>query len=242
MAPALATDPARREVVPALSLHDPQFVTTLHAVAAKAHEALPFATGRIARAIEIVLRGGVTFQADGQALVQSQSHPEAKYVVNGCCRCADAATAPEGWCQHRMAVALLKRTQEALARTTEPPVDALPPVEDLTPAGLDRRFITHLHGKPFVRYAGLLALAHERGLVRLEARIEFHSDSLVLASATATFSDDRTFTEWSDATPSNVGAQVKPHWIRMALTRAKARALRDALNITLCCLEELDGE
>ena len=29
--------------------------------------------------------------------------------------------------------------------------------------GLDRRFLTSLHGKVFVRYAGLLALAHARG-------------------------------------------------------------------------------
>jgi hypothetical protein len=100
----------------------------------------------------------------------------------------------------------------------------------------------HLHGKPFVRYAGLLALAHERGLAQLTACIEFHSDVLILASATATFSDGRVSTEWADAMPENVGAQVRPHWVRMALTRAKARCLRDALNIGLTALEELDAE
>lgn len=88
---------------------------------------------------------------------------------------------------------------------------------------------------------GLLATAHAAGLVRLEARIEFHSEALVLASATATFSDGRVFTEWADATPENVGMQVRPHWIRMALTRAKARCLRDALNVAICAVEELEG-
>jgi hypothetical protein len=44
----------------------------------------------------------------------------------------------------------------------------------------------------------------------------------------------------ADSTPDNVGKQVKPHWRRMALTRAKARALRDALNINLVAVEELD--
>ena len=102
-----------------------------------------------------------------------------------------------------IAAALLKRTQEALARTT-PPVTGLPPIEEPAPVGIDPRFITYLHGKAFVRYAGLLAKAHEAGLVKLEARIEFHSDTLVLASATATFSDGRVFTEWADATPENV--------------------------------------
>jgi hypothetical protein len=37
-----------------------------------------------------------------------------------------------------------------------------------------------------VRYAGLLAKAHEAGLVKLATRIEFHCEALVLASATAT--------------------------------------------------------
>lgn len=225
-----------------IRLQDPQVIATVQAMAQKAHEALPLANGRIEKAVEIVLSGGVTLQLDGHAVACSQSTPQTGYSVNGSCECADAPTAPGQWCKHRIAVALLKRTQEALARASEPPVTDLPPAEDLAPAGLDRRFLTHLHGKAFVRYAGLLALAHERGLVKLEARIEFHSDSLVLASATATFSDGRVFTEWADATPANVGAQVRPHWVRMALTRAKARCLRDGLNISLCALEELDAD
>jgi len=146
--------------------------------------------------------------------------------------------APGQWCKHRIAAALLKRTQEALARVA-PPVTDLPPIEEPTPVGIDSRFITYLHGRPFVKYAGLLAKAHDAGLVKLEARIEFHSETLVLASATATFQDGRTFTEWADATPENVGFQVRPHWIRMAITRAKSRCLRDALNIGICAAEEM---
>jgi hypothetical protein len=103
-------------------------------------------------------------------------------------------------------------------------------------------YVVYLHGKPFIRYVGLLTLAHERGLVQLTARIEYHADNLVLASATATFQDGRVFTEWADAMPDNVGVQVRPHWVRMALTRAKARCLRDALQIGIAALEELADE
>jgi hypothetical protein len=44
---------------------------------------------------------------------------------------------------------------------------------------------------------GLLALAHERGLAPLPTRIEFHSDAMVLASATITFQDGQVFTQWA---------------------------------------------
>jgi hypothetical protein len=210
----------------------------VEALAQKAHAALPLANGRIEKAVALVLSGGVTLYPDGHAVVASQSRPHTSYSVNGTCGCPDMPDAPRQWCKHRIAAALLKRTQEALVRVP-PPVTDLPPIEEPAASDIDPRFLTYLHGKSFVRYAGLLALAHERGLVKLDARIEFHSNALVLASATATFQDGRMFTEWADATPENVGFQVRPHWVRMALTRAKARALRDALNIGICALEEV---
>jgi len=104
---------------------------------------------------------------------------------------------------------LLKRTQEALARVTPPDTD-LPPIEAPAPVEIDPRCLTYLHGRPFVKYVGLLAKAHEAGLVKLDARIEFHSDTLGLTSATATLQDGRVCTEWADAMPSNVVAQVQP--------------------------------
>ena len=42
--------------------------------------------------------------------------------------------------------------------------------------------------------------------------------------------------------PQNVPQHIRPHYPRMALTRAKARVLRDALNISITALEEVDGE
>ncbi len=51
-----------------------------------------------------------------------------------------------------------------------------------------------------------------------------------------------TFTGIGDAGPENVNRMIRPHIIRMAETRAKARALRDAVNIGIVTLEELGGE
>ena len=100
--------------------------------------------------------------------------------------------------------------------------------------------IVALHSKQCVLYTGLLALAHERGLVRLKARLVRVTPELALAEAEATFADGRVFTESSDATPATVRSTIRAHFPRRALTRAKARCLRDGLNIGLVCLEELE--
>ena len=83
-------------------------------------------------------------------------------------------------------------------------------------------------------------MAHERGLVNLSANFITVSGDLALAEATAEFSDGKVFKECADSTPSNVNPKVKQHFPRMALTRARARALRDALNILVCSVEEME--
>ena len=65
------------------------------------------------------------------------------------------------------------------------------------------------------------------------------TETLALAEATAEFSNGQTFSECSDSTPKNCNKMVRPHWPRLALTRSKARCLRDSLNIHLVALEEL---
>ena len=92
---------------------------------------------------------------------------------------------------------------------------------------------------PFIRYAGLLQMAQARGLVRLTADWTYNDPELSLAHAVATFQDGRRFEESGDATPANTNRKVAPHYRRVALTRAKARVLRDALGVDLVAVEEL---
>ena len=99
-----------------------------------------------------------------------------------------------------------------------------------------------IQGKPFVRFAGLLQMAHERGLVALTADWTFNDTELSLAHAVATFQDGRRFAESGDASPGNVTRLVAVHFRRVALTRAKARVLRDALGVDLVAVEELADE
>ena len=222
-------------------------------VAAKAKAALPVeVNGRIEQAVQIVLAGDVDLLPDGTATVTSQRNgtPES-FVVNGACGCPDASTAPSGWCAHRLSAAIARRAYplakgklEAATGTlaSMPPPQPVPEEgqgQPLVAPDIAPQFIVEIQGKPFVQFAGLLALAHTRGLASLTADFITVTTDLALAHAVATFQDGRTFAESGDATPDNVNKKVRPHFARMALTRAKARCLRDALNIGMCSLEEL---
>jgi hypothetical protein len=217
-------------------------------IADKARAKLPECNGRVDSAVKIVLAGDVELIADGTAKVASQSNGTTHYVVcNGTCECKDFAKAPHQLCKHRLSAAIARRAQELtkakLAGTNghvDAPAQSAAPVE--TPQSVPAQYITYLHGKPFVRYAGLLALAHERGLVSLKAHLISVTAELALAEADATFADGKTYSECADSTPQNVPQHIRPHFPRMALTSAKARTLRDALNIGIAALEELDGE
>jgi len=98
--------------------------------------------------------------------------------------------------------------------------------------------------KEVALYKGLLAKAHEEGLsiIRTDA-IQFATDEnarTAISKACITTSKG-TFEAIGDASPENVPPHILPHLNRMAETRAKARALRDAVNIGVVSFEELDG-
>lgn len=99
--------------------------------------------------------------------------------------------------------------------------------------------------KDVVTYPGLLSKAHAEGLQRIATRlIQVPSDEngrTAIARALVETKKGR-FEGIGDADPSNVHFFIAPHLIRMAETRAKARALRDAVNIGVISFEELDGD
>jgi hypothetical protein len=108
---------------------------------------------------------------------------------------------------------------------------------------LDERFITTIDGQDFVKYSGLLDLAHQKKLTSLIAEIlQFpnqENEKTAIVKAIARTGTGDTFQDLGDANPINCSSRVSKHLIRMASTRAKARALRDLTNIGITCLEEL---
>lgn len=108
---------------------------------------------------------------------------------------------------------------------------------------MDPKFVVNLSGKDHVLYAGLLAEAHERGLQSIETQLiqipAEENGNTAIARAVVRLKDGTFFEEYGDASPKNVNARIATALIRMALTRAKGRALRDAVNVGQAMVEEL---
>lgn len=106
-------------------------------------------------------------------------------------------------------------------------------------------YMIERQGKKFVLYAGLLDEAHERGLRSIETELlqvpSVENGEVAIARAVVRTEDGK-YSGIGDASPENVGRAIAPHIIRMAETRAKARALRDAINVGVAALEELGGD
>ena len=111
------------------------------------------------------------------------------------------------------------------------------------------------HGKTYILFAGLLDEAHSRGLAAIDTDLVQVPDDangqVAITKATVTIEKTEqstgevrqaTFSGIGDASPQNVGKGIVPHLIRMSETRAKARALRDAVNVGATSLEELGGD
>ncbi len=219
-------------------MHTSLFCTALASEVTLLQESFPELADALGRAKAIITDGLLFPEDDGRTAMVRSRDGDRWYVVNGHCDCKASAYRTDP-CKHRLSLRLYHKVAERLMAAEEErwTVDLAP--ETQPPSTIDARWLVFLHGKQFVLYAGLLAMAHARGLVSLKARFLSVTPELALAEATATFRNGSEFSEAADATPANVGAKVKAHFPRMAITRAKARALRDALNIGLCTLEEL---
>jgi len=104
-------------------------------------------------------------------------------------------------------------------------------------------WIVDIKGKEFVLYSGLLDLAHQKGLLKLEVEAIQHptkeNGNIAVCKAIATSRLGEVYTDIGDANPNNTAPMIAKHLLRMASTRAKARVLRDFSNIGMTALEEL---
>lgn len=106
-------------------------------------------------------------------------------------------------------------------------------------------YMIERQGKRFVLYAGLLDEAHTRGLRSVETDLlqapSQENGGVAIVKAVVRTEEGK-FSGIGDASAANVGKNIAPHVIRMAETRAKARALRDAINVGVTAFEELGDE
>jgi DNA-directed RNA polymerase subunit RPC12/RpoP len=113
---------------------------------------------------------------------------------------------------------------------------------------IDPKFVIERFGKPFVLFAGLLDLAHERGLLGIKTAVILDAsdpkEQFWVVYARGQFKGEdgevREFTGYGDASPAS--SQMKGAYLRHAETRAVARMLRMATNVGMTAFEELGGE
>lgn len=114
---------------------------------------------------------------------------------------------------------------------------------------IEKQGMVTLNGKDYPTYGYVLNLAHEQGLIGISTelvRLEIDKEKgslLCISKATVTMEKDgitKIFQGYGDVTDRNVNKMILPHYVRMAETRAKGRALRDAVNIGQALIEELN--
>jgi hypothetical protein len=114
----------------------------LASVAQKATAVLPDCAGRVEKALALALAGDVEILPDGGGRVASQRDGQTiYYITNGHCTCKDYASAPDGWCKHRLSVALVRRAWPLAKSQLDASNPAPAPVE--TPS-IPAEYLTHL--------------------------------------------------------------------------------------------------
>lgn len=105
------------------------------------------------------------------------------------------------------------------------------------------KFVKKIQGKDFVLFEGLLDMAHASGLKRIETQLlqAPHKDNGMLAIVRAVVETDKgVYSALGDASPEATERPMQPHIVRLADTRAIARALRLAVNVGMTAVEEIN--
>jgi hypothetical protein len=245
-------------------VHDAMWSQRVMLISDKLHRQFPDELqGRVEAATALALDPSKV-QRDAEGVWHVAASKGGWYSVNGTCPCPDFSRAMGNWCKHKIAVNMVHRaheipqedlvidpathdqeTGESISQDPAPVsghteqddegTTRRPPSRRTVPA----KYIQKLQGKDFVRYAGLLQMAQAEGLVELSAAWTHNEAELSLAHAVALFEDGRRYEESGDSTPQNA-KNIGLHWRRQSLTRAKARALRDALGINEVSVEEME--
>jgi len=103
---------------------------------------------------------------------------------------------------------------------------------------IDKKFIINLQGNDFVKFEGLLNEFHANGGKSIVTEIVSTEPFIVRATVEG---EKGMYQGMGDADEKNVNKMIVKHKIRMAETRAIARALRWYNNIGMCSADELGG-
>ena len=104
---------------------------------------------------------------------------------------------------------------------------------------MDNKFIINLQGKEFVKFEGLLNEFHSNGGKSIKTEVLNIDPFIVQATVEG---ENGLYQGIGDANDENTGKLVAKHAIRMAETRAIARALRWYNNVGMCSSDELGGD
>lgn len=109
--------------------------------------------------------------------------------------------------------------------------------------GIREEFFIERKGVRMVLFAGLLDAAHQQGIKSIDTELiqvpGADNSSTAICKAVVEMEGGARYSGIGDASPESVGKMIQAHLIRMAETRAKARALRDAVNVGAVSLEEM---
>ena len=117
---------------------------------------------------------------------------------------------------------------------------------------IQRKFVINRDDKDYVLYAGLVDMLHQRSFgffdvqtTLVQAPSQDNNQTAIVTARVVIFDSmnpdvaKQIATGIGDANPSNVTRLMAPHTIRMAETRAVARALRLLTNVGMTAVEEL---